>query len=316
MRARSLAVDVSVVICTYTRKRSADLLRAVRSVRAQTSLPREVLVVVDHNPELAAWARTQWHPPGVRVVASLGRPGLAGSRNSGIAMATSDIVAFLDDDAEADPSWLSNLLAPYADHNVIACGGAVVPVFHGRPPSWWPAEFDWVVGCSYRGLPAATGPVRNLIGANMSARRAPLVEIGGFVEGLGRVGTHPAGCEETELCIRLGRRWPDARIVYEPSARVRHSVPADRLSWRYFRSRCFAEGVSKALVADRVGTQPALASEREYALHVLPRGVADGIAGACRGEPGAGRRALAIAAGLTVTTAGYLKGRLGHGAAA
>ncbi len=117
------------------------------------------------------------------------------------------------------------------------------------------------------------------------------------------------GCEETDLFIRLLQRWPDARILYEPAAPVRHTVPASRLTWRYFRTRCFAEGQSKASVAARVGSGRALASERAYVLRVLPLGMARGLVGACRGERGAARRALAIAAGLTMTTAGYAWGQ-------
>ena len=144
----------------------------------------------------------------------------------------------------------------------------------------------------------------------MSARRQAVLGIGGFGEGIGRVGSRPVGCEETDLFIRLVERWPAARVVYEPAARVHHTVPADRLSWRYFRARCFAEGLSKAQVAARVGSERALASERTYVRAVLPRGVATAVLGAVRGDSLAGRRALAIGAGLAMTTAGYVRGRL------
>ena len=139
----------------------------------------------------------------------------------------------------------------------------------------------------------------------MSARRSAIVEAGGFPEGIGRVGTRPVGCEETDLFIRLGRRIPGARIVYEPTARVHHQVPPSRLTWTYFRARCLAEGLSKALVAGRVGRADALASERAHALRVLPAGIAHAV------RAGAPRRALAIASGLALTTAGYVGGRLG-----
>jgi len=221
-----------------------------------------------------------------------------------------DAKVLLDDDAEAEKGWLASLLAPYAEPHVAACGGAAVAELVGPRPPWWPVEFDWVVGCSYLGLPTSTAIVRNLIGANMSIRRAMIVELGGFPEGIGRVGSRPVGCEETDLLIRLVQRWPDARILYEPTACVRHTVPPGRLSWRYFRSRCFAEGLSKASVAARVGRERALASERSYVLTVLPAGIARGLLGACRRERGAGLRALAIVAGLAMTTAGFVWGQL------
>lgn len=315
-----MSAVASVVICAYTLDRWHDLQRAVESVLAQEPSAGEIVVVVDHNGELLDRATARWaqpgmeggpgSPPAVRVVANRGARGLSGARNTGVEIAVSEIVAFLDDDAAAEAGWLAGLLGPYSDPQVAACGGAAVAALGGPRPPWWPVEFDWVVGCSYLGLPTRTATVRNLIGANMSIRRAMVVELGGFPEGIGRIGTRPVGCEETDLFIRLMRRWPESRILYEPTAAVRHTVPPGRLSWRYFRARCFAEGLSKASVAARVGSERALASERSYAMKVLPLGMARGLLGACRGEAGAGRRALAIAAGLGMTTAGFVWGQL------
>lgn len=87
-------------------------------------------------------------------------------------------------------------------------------------------------------------------------------------------------------------------------------MPPQRLTWRYFRARCFAEGLSKAQVAARVGSERALASERTYARRVLPRGVARGLGDARRGDLAALGRAAAIIAGLGTTSAGYARGRL------
>jgi len=301
------AVEASVVICSYTMRRWTDLGRAVESALAQRGPVREVVVIVDHNPELLVRAACHWGggtAVPVKVMANVGARGLSGARNSGVAVASAEIVAFLDDDAEADLDWIERLLAVYADPHVVACGGTAVPRITGTRPTWWPAEFDWVIGCSYVGLPVSRSAVRNLIGANMSMRRADIVEAGGFAEGLGRVGTRPTGCEETELCIRLVQRDPTAVVVFEPAARVHHTVPVERLSWRYFRARCFAEGISKAMVAARVGRRCSLASERAYVASVLPRAVLRGL------RRGAGRRALAVVAGLLITVAGYATGRI------
>lgn len=301
------APEVSVVICAYTEERWDDLAAAVTSVRRQSVSPREIIAVIDHNPRLLARARACLAD--VVVVENREARGLAGARNSGVAAACGAIVAFLDDDAVARPDWLEHLRAGYARPEVFAVGGAIAPVWAGGRPRWFPEEFDWIVGCTYRGMAPTTAAVRNLIGANMSFRREVFEAIGGFRVGLGRVGQRPLGCEETEFCIRAGRRWPRGVCLYEPRARVQHRVPASRARWRYFRSRCYAEGRSKALVARSVGARDGLATERDYTVRTLPLGVARGLADALlRRDPGGLGRAGAIVAGLLLTTTGYLAG--------
>jgi glucosyl-dolichyl phosphate glucuronosyltransferase len=298
--------DVSVVICAYTEARWDDLCAAVESVLDQTVPPLEIVVVVDHNDALLARARANL---GVKVIANREARGLSGARNSGVAATVGSVLAFLDDDAVADPRWLEQLTAAYAHGAVMGVGGPAEAVWDDGRPAHFPAEFDWVVGCTYRGTPVTRAAIRNPVGANMSIRRVVFEEVGGFRSGIGRVGATPVGCEETELCIRAGRRWRDACMLYEPRARVRHRVPAERARWRYFRSRCFAEGRSKALVATLAGTGAGLSAERSYTARTLPAGVLRGVVDAARGDLAGIGRALLIVAGLTVTTMGYLTGR-------
>jgi GT2 family glycosyltransferase len=306
-----IALRFSVVICAYTERRWDDAVAAVASVRAQTRPAARTILVVDHNPALLERARAAF--PDVLVVPNEGPAGLSGGRNTGISHAVGDVVAFLDDDARAEPDWLERLAAGYSDPSVLGVGGTAAPVWPGRRPGWLPAEFDWVVGCSYVGLPTAAAPVRNLIGANMSFRREVFDTVGGFTDGLGRVGSRPLGCEETELGIRL-RQWrADSRLVYEPAAVVHHRVTEDRAAWRYFCSRCFAEGISKAIVSRRVGARDALETERRYVRSVLPHGIVRGLDP--RRRPPGITSAAAILVGLLLTSAGYARGRVTLGTA-
>ena len=300
------ASDVSVVICAYADERWEQLVAAVRSALAQSTPPVEVVVAIDHNAALAERARVAL--PDAVVVENDGVRGLSGARNAGLAAARGSIVAFLDDDAVAAPDWLERLAAPYADPRVLGVGGRIEPDWaEGRPPSF-PAEFDWVVGCTYLGVPETAAPVRNLIGANMSVRRDVLEAVGGFTVGIGRVGTLPVGCEETEMCIRARRQAPGGEFVFEPSARVLHSVPRERGRWSYFRRRCFAEGISKAHVSSTTGAGEALSTERSYVARTLPAGFARGLRDALRGDASGAARAALIVAGLAYTAAGYLVG--------
>ncbi|MFI8189060.1 glycosyltransferase family 2 protein [Streptomyces sp. NPDC085946] len=316
------APAISVVICVYTEDRWEDILAAVASVRAQSRPALETLLVVDHNQPLLDRLGTEYEECAgeVRVLANAGPRGLSAGRNTGIAAARGEVVAFLDDDAVAERDWLARFAEAYADPRVMAVGGRTEPVWaSGRRPAWFPEEFDWVVGCSYRGLPPGRVRVRNVLGGNASFRRAAFDAAGGFATGIGRDGDkRPLGCEETELCIRLGRARPDAVLLLDDRAVIHHRVPEARERFRYFRTRTYAEGLSKALVARSVGAAKGLESERRYTARVLPAGVARGLRDALLARPGGAGRAGAIVAGVLTAAGGYLVGsvRARRGAAA
>ncbi len=303
-------MNVSVVICAYTGERWDDVLAAVASVRGQRLAPHEVIVVVDHNPALLDRLRAAL--PDVMVIPNTGPRGLSGGKNTGVAAARGDVVAFLDDDAVAEPGWLEVLAAGYAAPEVAGVGGRTLPLWASAAPRWFPDEFAWVVGCTYEGL--APGPVRNLMGGNSSFRRAAFDVAGGFRSGIGRArGKRPLGCEETEFCIRLRQAVPGTVLLFDDRAVIWHRVPAERARFAYFRARCYAEGLSKAMVTRSVGVGDGLASERRHAVVALPRGVARGLRAAVTGDPAGLGRATSIVAGLAFTMAGYAAGSLARG---
>jgi len=301
---------VSVVICAYTVDRWEDLKQAVVSVGKETA--DEIVLVIDHCPELLTRAEflAQLLPWNIVVAPNRFQQGLAGARNTGVAISQGDIVAFLDDDAAADPGWLAAMADHYQDPRVVGVGGMVRPDWEGGRPSWFPSELDWVVGCCYQGMPTSSVPVRNFIGANMSFRCTVLEDCGGFSSMLGRVGATPLGCEETELCLRIGQRHPDGILLYEPAAAVSHKVPSKRAEWRYLRSRCYAEGLSKAMVARLAGQSRALASERSYVRSTIPRGIWRCLTDAPGGRLSGAMAALTMVIAVAMTTAGYLVGRV------
>ncbi|MGW3725294.1 glycosyltransferase family 2 protein [Streptomyces sp. NPDC000851] len=303
--------DISVVICVYTEDRWEDILAAVASVRAQSRPALETLLVVDHNQALLDRLAGEYKEAGdVRVLANAGPRGLSAGRNTGIAASRGDVIAFLDDDAVAERDWLRHFASSYADPRVMAVGGRTEPIWaSGRRPAWFPEEFDWVVGCTYRGLPRGLVRVRNVLGGNASFRRSAFDTAGGFATGIGRDGDkRPLGCEETELCIRLTRALPEAVLLIDDRAVIHHRVPKAREHFGYFRTRTYAEGLSKALVARSVGADKGLESERRYTTRVLPAGVARGLRDAVLARPGGAGRAGAIVAGVFAAAGGYVVG--------
>ncbi|MDQ3889312.1 MAG: glycosyltransferase, partial [Actinomycetota bacterium] len=160
---------ISVVVCAWSEERLGLLEENIASLERQTLPPAEVIVAVDHNPELLAVARDAF--PDHLVVANREPRGASGPKNTALLHASGEIVAFIDDDAFADERWLEALAEAYEDETTIGTGGRLTPIWmEGRPP-WFPPEFDWVVGCSYRGEAVGRTAVRNPIGANMSFRR-------------------------------------------------------------------------------------------------------------------------------------------------
>lgn len=276
---------------------------AVAALEAGTVAPAQIVIAIDHSAELLAEARRSW--PAHTVIENDGPNGLSGARNAGVAAADAEIVAFLDDDAIPDRAWVERLGAVYEDPRVLGVGGAVRPRWVDGEPRWFPSEFLWVVGCTHSGMPTERRAVRNVIGANMSFRRAELLEVGGFRTEFGRVGKDTAGAEETDVCIRIGARHPDGQIIFEPAATVEHIVPAARADTAYFFRRCRGEGRSKAVLARMVGSDDGLSDERSYATRTLPLGVLGGLGRALRGDfAGLGQAAM-IVGGLATTTYGY-----------
>lgn len=302
---------LSVIICSYTLARWDDLERAVASAQNQTLPAHEVIVVIDGDVELKR--RADQRLKGATVLMNTHPPGLSGARQTGADHASGAILVFLDDDAIADDDWLEQLLVAYEDPNVLGVGGLIEPLWREPAPRWFPAEFNWVVGCTYAGMPVKTTRIRNPIGANMSVWASVLSSAGAFDSRLGRTDGRKGlygTAEETEFGIRTTAAHPGRYWVYRPQARVHHVVSAERATWRYFLRRCLVEGRAKAVLAGVTGPRDGLESERIYARSVLPRAVARGIGEALRGDSGGLARAGAIVTGLGVTTLAYARTRI------
>jgi glucosyl-dolichyl phosphate glucuronosyltransferase len=313
-------IDASIVICAHTVDRWDDLNRAVASVRGQTPPPREIIVVIDNNEKLHRRAADEI--AGVTVLANDGPAGLSGARMTGANHATGAVIGFLDDDAVAETGWLAALLEAYRNPAVLGAGGPVEPLWRSPRPSWFPDEFLWVVGCTYAGMHTDGDRIRNPVGANMSVRTEVLRRAGGFTSDLGRrklgfsvngkarIGGKAESCEETEFCIRTVQLNPGGYWAYQREARVRHCVPAQRTTWRYFVQRCLVEGTAKAVLTRLTGRVAGLGAESRYVRDVLPRALALSLLAAIRGEAGALGRSGALVAGLALTAFAYARTRL------
>ncbi|MDT4990798.1 MAG: glucosyl-dolichyl phosphate glucuronosyltransferase [Actinoplanes sp.] len=271
--------SVSIVIPTHSENRWSLLVRTVASARSQEYAPAEIVVVVDHNPQLYRRARRDLS--GVIVLENLYAKGVSGNRNTGAFHTHTPLIAFLDDDTIAATDWLGSLVTPFADPTVVGTGGGISPAWEGTRPRWMPDEFLWAVGGSYAGMPTTTAPIRNVWSASMVVRRGAFLAVGGFRTGFGKLGGQNRP-EDTELCLRMsslaGGTW-----MYVPDAGIRHAVPASASTFSFFLRRCYAEGRGKVQMAGLLDGSKSLDTERSY-LMSLPRAVVRNIADAARGR--------------------------------
>ena len=300
------ASDATVVMATYDPRRWAIFASAVDNLLSGPGRPRRLVVCVDHNEELYERIQREW--PQVTVVLNSGERGASCTRNTGAEHADTPFIVFLDDDISVREGWLPRLLAPFTDPGVVGTGGAVVAGWQSGRPGWFPEEFNWVVGASFRGMPTVLSPIRNVWSENMAVRTDVFRGVGGFRTDFGKVGQRSSP-EDTDLCIRMAASLPGSTWMYVPDAVAEHHVPASRASFSYYLRRNYLEGRGKVEMAHLLGRQEKLDDERGYLLRTLPAGVLTGLWTTLRhGNPSGLLTAGAIVAGVLAAGAGAASG--------
>ena len=229
---------ITVVICTHNRAHWLE--KTVQSVLDQISDGTELLVIdnasTDETPSVVC-DLTRTHPS--IFVWREERLGVAFARNTALAKAKGEYVLFLDDDEIAEPGWLTAYTRFIAEHNSVrlgCVGGPSIPFFEKTPPRWIdPARFGLDLGEPARLLAGV-----NSLGAGNSAyRRLTALRLGGFCTALAR---H----EDSELNGRL--QAAGYEVWWLPNARMRHHIPASRLTLAHQSRLAFAEGSASAVV--------------------------------------------------------------------
>ena len=219
-------LSCSVIVCTRRRRR--DLARLLGSLADLDPAPLET-IVVDNDPGEES-CRAEAEAAGCRYLRE-DRRGLDNARNAGIAAARGEVVAFVDDDCVASPSWLARLPREFADPTVALVTGPAFPHLLDTPPrrrmeqqaslarGLERLEFDWTV------FPVA-GAGAIGVGANMAFRRSALTALGPrpFPPELD-AGTPTESGGDTYVIARL--LAAGHRAVYDPATFVYHRHRAD-----------------------------------------------------------------------------------------
>ena len=209
---------------------------------------REVIVVDNNSSDetpgvVASYARRIERIKACREP----RQGLSRARNAGLALATGDVVVFLDDDVSVDGRWLAELLRPFDDPAVGATGGRVLPYADRALPEWLPREYDYLV--SVFDIGDQTKATDTIMGTSFAVRRGLLETLGGFDVDLGRNGRTLTGGEEVALCRKIRRLGHT--VVYVPASVVRHKIDG-KLNERYVVDHAYWLGVSEARLERRL----------------------------------------------------------------
>jgi glycosyltransferase involved in cell wall biosynthesis len=240
-------IQISAIICTHNR--DTYLGAAIDSLLAQELSVNYEIVIVDNgsSDRTHEVVEQRSHHPHVKYIFEP-TIGLSVARNTGAKHASADILAYLDDDAEASPQWLQVLYTAYQNNYKLAIAGGKVTLIwppNTQPPKWLSPGLAGNLGAYDLGndIVNIEQPGLTPRGLNYSIRRSFLQEIGGFDPQLGRVGKNLLSNEELQMTeFALEHGW---QVAYLPTALVAHNVAPERLKPSWFLKRGWWQGISE-----------------------------------------------------------------------
>lgn len=193
------------------------LRRTVEQLHATVPAGTE-LIVVDDGATDGCCDFLRPGADGVRLLESAGpRLGVSGARNKGAAVASGDVLVFLDAHVDLQAGWIEKLRDGACAPGVGAVGPGIAVL--GRPEccGWGMRYRDASLGIEWLPAPAAGAPavVPMLAGGCIAMRRALFESLGGFDTGLMRWGS-----EDAELSLRLWMAGHELRVV--PNVVIAH----------------------------------------------------------------------------------------------
>jgi len=249
---KSKKLFVTVIVCTYNGvNRIEDCLKSLIN-QTYSKDKYEIIVVDDGSEDKTSEIVSKYN---VRLIKHKNNLGIPCARNTGIANAKGNIIAYIDDDCIADKNWLRNLLNPFKNINIMGVGGLTKPVSfetltekymaevgYGNPI---PIEFGKSKNPFYRFLIY----LKNMFNP-VSKKKGKIIQVQDIctlnacfnkrdIEGIGGFDEELKTSEDTDLCTRLNNRFKNKKIVFTNKAIILHkhrSSLTNLLKQTYFRS--------------------------------------------------------------------------------
>ena len=217
---------ISAIICTYNGQKYIE--RTLKSLMNQSLSTQDYeIIVVDNNSkdttkELVHQFMSQQSASNIHYVLEA-QKGLSFARNKGIEASKSSIVVYVDDDAEANYTFLEAHVKAYKDSSVKAAGGKVIPEYSGgEPPIWFSKYLSGVFSLVDFGDTEQFFSQKYPAGCNMSFEKNALQAIGGFNNNI--------KYRSDEKFVFLNLKKQHANIKYVPQSVAIHIIDETRQS--------------------------------------------------------------------------------------
>lgn len=246
---------MSITVVITTRNRASLLHETLEQLRRQCYEPDDEVIVVDNastdaTADVIATAADGFPVRLHRL--SEPAPGKTPALNAGLAAARGDVLALTDDDVLVGEHWIRDIRRAFERSTLDLAGGRVNPRWERTPPRWLRVEragrYELMaspLALLHYGAAQDLG-LRAVLGANMAFRRRVLDRLGGFSPQFNRRSGNLLSGEDHDFCERAGAAG--FQCEYLPQLQVRHWVPAERATLRYYLQWFHASGATQSML--------------------------------------------------------------------
>lgn len=259
-------LSLDLLIPTYNRAGLLNLcLESVMKARIPSGL-KVTVYIVDNNSTDGTSEIAKSFPFQYLFVP---RPGKSAAINEALSQSDSQLVGFIDDDEQIDPSWFEVVYREFIDSSDLGfIGGPYLGNFESPQPDWTPDRYSGAIGANDKAVytirqPYCVGKTGMLMGGNSVIRRYALNQVLPYPETLGKIGNVIRSGEDEVIYHRLLKAG--IKGMYVPDLVIYHWIPSARMSKKYYRKWVLGRGIAQgAQLKHRTFTEASLFGVPRY----------------------------------------------------